>query len=373
MSVSLREIASQEQISAFENAGPLARGLPAIAYTSSDFFQLEQDTLFPNSWVCVGYTHDLPKAGDVKPLDIAGRPIVLVRNSEGEIAAFQNVCRHRCLKLVTEPKNIGRLFKCPYHAWSYDLNGKLRAAPHFGGIDNQKPESFDFDDYGLVPVPCDTWGHWIFVNLGGNAGALSDHIAPLEARLGEIDIPNLKLVGILDFGEIDTNWKFLMENFIEPYHVPVVHKGTTDQPLEDHYLVSDGLCLGSAVDIDRQEGVEGRTGSLNVSSRYLTLFPNFLLGRYFPDQLGVYVNLPVTPNKTHQYRAIYKTDGVEATAQEADELMKLWWDVHKEDHEMCERMQLGRAAAVASDGGVLSPFWESSVRKFQELVFRAVQ
>ncbi len=372
MSVSLHEIASKGQIDTFENPGPLARGLPAFAYTNDDFFQLEQDKLFPNSWMCVAYAHDIPKAGDAKPVEVAGRPVVLVRNETGEIGAFQNVCRHRCMKLVDEPKNVGRLLKCPYHAWSYDLKGQLRAAPHFGGIDNQKPDGFNFEDYGLVPVPCGTWGHWVFVNLNGNAGPLSDHVAPLESRIEGIDLDDLKLVGVLDFGEVDTNWKFLMENFIEPYHVPVVHKGTTDQPLQDHYVVMDGKCLGSAVDIDR-DGAEGRAGTLNVSSRYLTLFPNFILGRYFPDQLGAYVNLPTASGKTRQYRAIYKTDGVEASEKEADELMKLWWDVHKEDHEMCERMHQGRAATIASEGGVLSPQWETSVRSFQELVFQAVQ
>ncbi len=373
MSVSLKEIADQGQFDAFENPGPLTHGLPAMAYTDADFFQLEQEKLFPDSWMCVAYAHDLPKTGDVSPVEVAGRPILLVRNADGDIGAFQNVCRHRCMKLVDAPKNVGKLLKCPYHAWSYDLLGKLRSAPHFGGIDNQTPENFNFDDHGLVPVPCGTWGHWVFVNLNGNAGALSDHVAPLANRLNGVDLSDLKLVGVLDFGEVDTNWKFLMENFIEPYHVPVVHSSTTDQPLADHYVVNDGTCLGSAVDIDRAEGVEGRAGSLNVSSRYLTLFPNFVLGRYFPDQLGVHVNLPVASGKTRQYRAIYKTDGVEPCEQEGQALKKLWWDVHKEDHEMCERLQQGRASAVAAEGGVLSPCWEISVRRFQELVFNAVQ
>lgn len=373
MSVSLKNIAAQGQIDVFETPGALARGLPGFAYTDPDFYQLEQEKLFPDSWMCVAYTHDMPKAGDVRPVDVVGRPIILVRDRAGDIGAFQNVCRHRCMKLVDRPKNVGNLLKCPYHAWSYDLGGKLRAAPHFGGIDNRPPESFDFDDYGLVPVPCATWGNWVFVNLNGNAGTIGDHVEPLAKRLDGIDLEGLLLVGVLDFGEVDTNWKFLMENFIEPYHVPVVHKGTTDQPLIDHFTISDGRCQGSAVDISRAEGQEGRAGSLNVSSRYLTLFPNFILGRYYPDQLGVYVNLPAGPGKTHQYRAIYKTDGMAANERQTRELMDLWWNVHKEDHEMCERMQLGRASTVAADGGVLSPHWETGVRAFQELVFNAVK
>jgi choline monooxygenase len=373
MSVSLTDIAEQGQIEAFEASGPLARGLPSFAYVNSDFYRLEQEKLFPNAWVCVGFAHDLAKTGEATPVNVAGRPVVLVRNEAGEIKAFHNVCRHRCMKLVDQPMNVGKLFKCPYHAWAYDLSGKLRAAPHFGGIDNQKPESFDFEDHGLIPVPCEVWGEWIFVNLNGNAGNLSDHVAPMANRLEGIDLEDLRLVGVLDFGEVSTNWKFLMENFIEPYHVPVVHPSTTDQPLKDHYVVNDWPCLGSAVDISRQDGDEGREGSLNVSSRYLTLFPNFVLGRYFPDQLGVHLNLPVSENKVHQYRAIYKTDGTDASVLEAEQLMNLWWDVHKEDHDVCERLQQGRASDVSAQGGVLSPCWESSVHSFQKMVIQAVK
>lgn len=373
MSVSLKDIADQKLIDSFKNGGPIAHGLPAFAYMDPGFYNLEQEKLFPNSWMCVAYAHDMPRPGDAMPVDVAGRPIVLVRNEAGEINAFQNVCRHRCMKLVDRPKNVGKLLKCPYHAWAYDLMGKLKAAPYFGGVENQVPESFDYNDYGLEPVPSGTWGQWVFVNLNSNAGSLADHVAPLAKRLDGVDLDDLKLVGVLDFGDVDTNWKFLMENFIEPYHVPVVHPSTTDQPLQDHYVVNDGTCLGSAVDINREAGVEGREGSLNVSSRYLTLFPNFVLGRYFPDQLGVHLNLPVAPGKTRQYRAIYKTDGVEATKEEGEALMNLWWDVHKEDHEMCERLLEGRKAAISAEGGVLSPHWEISVRSFQELVFQAVQ
>ena len=373
MSLTLEDIADKRELDIFDTHGPLATGLPAFAYAKDAFFSLEQEKLFPNNWVCVGYSHDLPNTGDVLPIDLCGRPIVLVRNNFGSISAFQNVCRHRCMKLVDKKTNVGRLFKCPYHAWAYDLDGNLRAAPHFGGINNQKPNSFDFSNYGLVPINIDTWGQWIFINLNGNAGNLKEHVKPLENRLKGINLNDLRLVGVLDFGEINTNWKFLMENFIEPYHVPVVHKSTTDQPLGDHYVVSDGKCLGSAVDISSDKDDDELGDSLNVSSRYLTLFPNFVLGRYFPDQLGVYVNLPVSSSRTHQYRAIYKTDGVDAGGQETETLMKLWWDVHKEDHEMCERLQQGRSSAISSEGGILSPHWETSVREFQDLVMSAIR
>ncbi len=364
------------QSSAFEHflrQDAVLHGLPSFAYTSEAFFNLESQKLFPENWMFVGFTHDLEQPGDVWPVTAAGRPVVLVHNRSGEINAFQNVCRHRCTQLVQKPGNVGRFLKCPYHAWAYGLDGDLRATPYFGGRDQTLPEGFDKKQYGLVPIRCAVWHDWIFINLNGKAENFTDFIAPLERRLEGIDFSTLQRVGVIDFGEVETNWKFLMENFIEPYHVPVVHPSTTDQPLNDHYTVVDGLCLGSSVDISRDPEQQSKAGSLAVSSRYLTLFPNFVLGRYFPDQLGVHLNLPVSPGKTGQRRAIYMTNGETPNAESAEALKNLWYQVHKEDHDMCDRLYRGRASELAEEGGLLSPYWESSLRRFQELVVEAVR
>ena len=177
------------------------------------------------------------------------------------------MCRHRCLQLVDQAKNVGKLIRCPYHSWVYDLSGALRASPHFGGTGQQRPEGFDPAQHGLKPVRVHVWHDWVFVNLSGDAPVFEDYAAPLIDRLEGIDFAKVKLIGMLDFGEIATNWKFIMENFIEPYHVQFVHTSTTDQPLRDHYTIVDGNCLGSAVDLTEEIGSAGRLG---VSSRYLT-------------------------------------------------------------------------------------------------------
>lgn len=349
--------------------GSPAHGLPAKAYTDEAFFEAECDSVLSRNWVCVGFAHELKEQGDAIPVTVAGRPLLLVRNGEGTIAGFHNVCRHRCLTLVDEPKNVGKLIRCPYHAWAYDLSGRLRASPHFGGMDDPQPEGFDPAEHGLRPVRLVVWHDWIFVNPDGNAPEFEDYAAPLIKRLDGMDFAKVQPIATLDFGEVRTNWKFIMENFIEPYHVQFVHASTTDQPLGDHYTIVDGVCLGSAVDLEQESG---SSGSLGVSSRYLTLFPNFIVGRYFPDQMGVYLNVPLGAGRTAQRRALYTTEGQGLSEAEIEGLKTLWWDVHKEDHEMCERLQLGRASPVAENGGVLSPHWEDSVRAFQELVARDV-
>ncbi len=356
-------------LSQFWTGSQPAHGLPADAYRSQEFWDLECDTVLKQNWVCVGFVHELKEVGDVIPVTIAKMPLMLLKNTHGEIGAFHNVCRHRCLTLVDEPKNVGKLIRCPYHAWSYDLAGALRASPHFGGMDQHRPEGFDPAENGLKPVRVAVWHDWIFVNLDGHAPEFEEYAAPLIKALAGMDFSKVEPIGTLDFGEVATNWKFIMENFIEPYHVQFVHPTTTDQPLGDHYTFIDGNCVGSAVDLEE----EVNTGnSLAVSSRYLALFPNFILGRYFPDQIGVYLNIPLGPDKMAQKRVLYTTEGQTLSDKEIEALKGLWWDVHKEDHEMCERLQLGRQSPVSDDGGMLSPHWEDSVRAFQELIAKSV-
>lgn len=353
----------------FWQTGSLKHGLPSRAYTEDAFWQDECATVFTENWVCIGFVHELISPGDIVPVTVAGKPLILVRDRDGAINGFHNVCRHRCMTLVDRPCNVGRAITCPYHAWSYGLDGRLRGAPYFNGRDKTQPLDPALALERLKPVRLAVWHDWIFVNLDGKAPPFLDYAKPLIDRLEGIDFGQLKSVAMLDFGEVATNWKFIMENFIEPYHVQFVHKTTTDQPLVDHYTIIDAPCLGSAVDLDEESG---DSGSLAVSSRYLTLFPNFILGRYFPDQLGVYLNVPLGPDRTAQKRVIYATEGQIYSEGQADALKKLWWDVHKEDHAICERMQLGRASPESAVGGYLSPVWEDSVRAFQELVASAV-
>ena len=289
MSLSLQSILGAEALAAFEGAGPVARGLPAAAYTSEAVFQLENERIFADSWVFAGLAHELARPGDVVPVTVAGRPVLLVRDADLEVRAFHNVCRHRCLKLVDEPCNVGPAIQCPYHSWTYRLDGALHIAPYFGGRDPRAvPAGFDRAQHGLVPVRVATWHDWVFVNLNGEAPPIEDFVAPLQRHLGGLDLTRMKHVVTIDLGEIAANWKLLMENFIEPYHVPFVHATTTEQPLTDHYTVNEPGCLGCAVDVS---GTAKRDDTLSADSRYLTLFPNFVLGLYLPDQVGVHLDV----------------------------------------------------------------------------------
>jgi len=269
---------------------------------------------------------------------------------------------------LTKKKNVGKIIRCPYHSWTYDLDGKLKVSPHFGGTNQHTPKGFNNSDHGLKLIRIHIWHDWIFINLNGKAKKFEEYAKPLIKKFKGVNLKKIRNVATLDFGKIQSNWKFLIENFIEPYHVQFVHRTTTKQPLKDHYIIVDGICLGSGVDV-KEENKDSNT--LSVSSRYLSLFPNFIIGTYFPNQIGVYLNVPISPGLTTQKRIIYTTEGKTMSEQEVDLQKKIWWSVHKEDHEICERLQEGRSSPASKQGGLLSPHWETSVQAFQKLIINA--
>jgi len=340
-------------------------GLPSKAYVNKDFWEIECNTVLAEGWTFVGFAHEFLNIGDVIPVSIGEKPILLIKNNNNQITAFHNICSHRCLKLIDEKKNVGKIIRCPYHSWTYDLEGNLKVSPHFGGTNQHKPKNFNYSEHGLKPIRIHIWHDWIFINLNGKAKPFKEYAKSLIKKFEGINLEKIKNVATLDFGTINSNWKFLIENFIEPYHVQFVHKTTTKQPLKDHYTIVDGICLGSAVDV-KEENSDKNT--LSVSSRYLSLFPNFIIGSYFPNQIGVYLNVPIGPGLTSQKRIIYTTEGKNMTKKEIDMQKKIWWSVHKEDHAICERLQAGRFSPASAKGGLLSPHWEKSVQAFQKLV-----
>ena len=369
----MTQLTETQLFSAFDKKGIVKHGLPSAAYTDNYFFEQEAKHLFANAWTFVGFAHDLGNVGDTIPLQVAGQPLLLVRSAKNKIRAFHNICRHRNLKLVDKSHNCKNLITCPYHNWSYSLNGELRAAPYFGGNKTELPQDFKLEENGLLEVHCQLFHDWLFVNLNGDMESFESFIEPLQKQLADFNLDDFVVAASIEFDEIKTNWKLLMENFIEPYHVQFVHKTTTNQPLADHYVVEDEHCLGSAVDLTFEQQNKGKEGTLSVSSRYLTLFPNFVLGVYYPDQLGVHLNQPISSGSTHQRRVIYRLKSADQSADEIEKIRKLWISVHKEDHEICERLQQGRHSDLSEQGGLLSPHWESSVRKFQELVADSIR
>ena len=202
----------------FDRQQGIKHGLPGVAYLTEEFSKLENNYLFPGSWTFIGFVHELANPGDVIPIQIAEQPLLMVKNEANEIKVFHNICQHRHLQLVDEATNCGKMIRCAYHCWSYDLNGQLKSAPYFTGdkARSQENEHFKLEDNGLSAVRSGILNDWIFVNLDAKAEPFENFIQPLRRLVADIDFSRYKPVSMLDLGVVQCNWKLLMENFIDP-------------------------------------------------------------------------------------------------------------------------------------------------------------
>jgi choline monooxygenase len=201
-----------------------AHGLPREAFTSAAVYAEEMDRVFGRGWIVAGVADELAVPGTVIPSTLAGRPIILTSNDEGRIQAFHNVCRHRGVQVVTKPCSAQKVLRCPYHSWSYDLDGRLRATPHVGGPGKHSHPDIKKSENGLVPIRCETWANLVFVNFTSEGSDLATFLKPLTDRWKAYDFSRLRLGGTATF-EIKANWKLAVENFSESYHLPWVHAG----------------------------------------------------------------------------------------------------------------------------------------------------
>ncbi|CAM2161983.1 SRPBCC family protein [Burkholderia orbicola] len=196
-----------------------ARAMPPGVYTSPEFLEREQQTLFRDEWLCMGRASALPNPGDYLTAEIAGQPIIVIRRDDGTLRAMSNVCLHRMSTLLEGRGNVRRIV-CPYHAWNYSLDGDLRGAPM---MDRQ--DGFCKDSYKLPQVRCEIWQGWVYVTLNEEA-------SPVAGQLKELDelIVNYDMASYVEtFHEEhvwNTNWKILAENFMESYHLPMLHRAT---------------------------------------------------------------------------------------------------------------------------------------------------
>ncbi len=355
-----------------------ARGLPFDAYTDAGFAQTEQARVLARTWLAVAVGADIPKPGDALPVEAAGQPIVVVRGRDGIIRAFHNVCMHRGLKLVESACN-GQLLRCPYHSWAFDLEGRLRATPFFGGMDSNEVPGFDPAAHGLRPVRLALWHDLILVNLSGDAPDFADYVRPLTERWAPYDFSGTVHTKHVEF-EIAANWKLIVENFCDTYHLPFVHPQVNEySKAEDHYDVIDGFVVGTgnrtaareAAAADALPSFPGLPESLARSGEFLALFPNTLIF-LMPDHYFTVTVTPVDHGRSVERLDFYFPAGGAADprfAARREALYTLWCDLNVQDIEMVERLQRGRVSR-AFDGGCFSPALEAPIHHVQSLVAR---
>ena len=196
-----------------------ARAMPPSVYRSPEFLGREVQDIFAKDWVCVGRASALAKPGDYITYELAGQPIIVLRDQQGGLRAMSNVCLHR-MSILLQGSGNRKVIVCPYHAWTYNLDGTLRGAPAMG-----KNEGFGKNCYRLPQVRCTEWLGWVMVTLNQDAPAVADQLAEVQGLIADYQMENY----VETFHEThiwDTNWKILAENFMESYHLPVCHAGT---------------------------------------------------------------------------------------------------------------------------------------------------
>lgn len=199
----------------FENAV----AMPPCVYTSAEFLERELADVFGQEWVCVGRASALGRPGDYLTYALAGQPVMIVRGRDGALNAMLNVCRHRMSTLLEGTGHVHSIV-CPYHAWTYNLDGSLRGAPYM-----TRTTDFRKEDYKLQPIRCEEWLGWIYITMDPDAVPVAAHLQPLESMIAQYRMEDY----VECFREThvwDTNWKVLAENFMESYHLPVCHAAT---------------------------------------------------------------------------------------------------------------------------------------------------
>lgn len=199
-----------------------AETMPAWCYSSATFYRGEVDRIFRKVWNFLGSADQIPQPGDYRALEFVGIPIILLRDESGVPRAFANSCRHRGSALL-EGSGSCRLIVCPYHSWSYRLDGRLNNAPEMGQTHN-----FDPADQGLIPIRLEQWGGFLFLNFDAEAAPLSAYLGDLPERVGAYRLEDMALARRKEF-TMNCNWKLFVENAKESYHIATVHRQTINK------------------------------------------------------------------------------------------------------------------------------------------------
>jgi carnitine monooxygenase subunit len=351
-------------------ARAVERTLPYSWYSDPDILRREQERIFRSSWQYVGHAGQLPQPGSFFATVVGTTPIVVTRDHDDELRAFFNVCRHRGFT-VAEGEGCRETLQCPYHAWTYGLDGRLRAAPR----SEEEPE-FPTEELGLVKVAVGTWGPFVFVNAGPDPEPLADALGSMPAQVLELGLDVDGLVHRLHWeAEVGANWKIVSENFLECYHCQVAHPSFSeaiDVSAEAYALDTNGR-LSSQFGPIREEG---RRTTMKLAgelprSQFHFLWPNLMVN-IFPGRpnLSIGPAVPRTPDCT--YRFLDYFFGPDVEQEWIDDLIAFDGQVGAEDRKLVEGVQRG-VGSGALDGGVLMGRSEQLIGHFQALTAAALE
>jgi Rieske 2Fe-2S family protein len=333
--------------------------LPGDVYTSAEVMRLEQRGLFARQWLCVGREADIPAPGDYFLKEIDGDSIIVMRGTDRQTRAFYNVCRHRGSKLLDAVQGSLSRVLCPYHSWSYNLDGSVHTAPQMG-------ENFRKAESALVPVRLGVYHGFIFLNLDASAEPLERHLADLP-DLSRFRMAELRSGKRIEY-DVAANWKLVCENFSECYHCAANHPQLTrisERLAPGERVEETGACFNGGP-MRMREGIE--TMSMSGKSRlpaiaglthddrryvhYYVVYPNMLLSPH-PDYVLIHTAWPLAPGRTHIVcEWLFTEEAVSQKGFDPSDVVEFWDLTNRQDWALCERAQAG----IASRGYRQGPY-----------------
>ncbi|HZE75593.1 MAG TPA: aromatic ring-hydroxylating dioxygenase subunit alpha [Gemmatimonadales bacterium] len=327
-----------------------AHTLPGRYFTSPEIFSEEREKIFLQRWLCVGREAQIARPGQYFLQQIGSESVIVLRDRSGQVRAYYNVCRHRGTRLCEEHRGqLSETIQCPYHAWTYSLDGRLIGAPSADTI-----EGFDKADWPLHPVASASWEGFLFINLADDPEPFEEAYAPVLSRFSRFNLATLAAYRRIDY-ELTCNWKFVVQNYSECYHCPLVHPALVklSPPTSGENDLYRGPFLGGYMDIvDSSESltVSGRSCGVMVGDLpaddlkrvyYYSLFPNLLLSLH-PDYVMYHTLWPKAPGQTLvTCEWLFHPDTLKNPAFNPDDGVEFWDMTNRQDWHVCELSYAG--------------------------------
>jgi len=362
MKASLREI-----IESYDPHASLAEAwtIPATWYVDPRVWDLERRTVFSRSWQMVARADQLREPGQYVTGELAGEPILIVRGTDLVLRGFFNVCRHHAAAVMTEAEGRTNHLRCPYHGWTYTLEGELKGTPDFAGVCN-----FDRAANGLVPVETAQWENWIFARLEPDGPSLEDFLgADLIGRIARLGLGDLHWMERRHY-ELDCNWKVFVDNYLDGgYHVPHLHKGLDSVLDYSEYTIETGgrFCLQTSPVLT--QAAEARTGEVRKGQRalYYWTYPNFMIN-WYEGVLDTNLVCPRGVDRTEVIFDFYFADVSEQARTHNLASIAVGQRIQDEDAAICKSVQRG-LTSQAYERGRLSVRREAGEHLFHRLLY----
>src|SRR5258707_8093651 len=334
-----------------------AKTLAQRYFVAPEVFVEEQGRIFSKQWVLVGHQSQIKKAGDYFVIEVSGESLIVIRDSKFEIRAFYNVCRHRGTQLKEDGRGHASVIQCPYHAWTYALDGRLIGAPHMDDV-----PGFAKADYSLHAVNLGLWEGFIFVNLADKPTPLEEWFAHLAAKFPHWNLSILRSGKRIAY-DVRANWKLIFENYSECYHCPGVHPALSKLTPYDSAEndLADGPFLGGFMPITKGKSLtmSGNAcalpvGDVNAENHgrvfYYSIFPNMLLSMH-PDYVMVHQLWPQSPERTLILCDwFFHPEAFDRSDFHPNDAIEFWDMTNKQDWRVCELSQQGIASRAYQPG-----------------------